>query len=85
MTVDVLTFAKKLDNYAIDATGAGATGTTYWLDTTHYRVTVPASKRWKFIAGWCGRAVNSNANGFIRNAADDPLCSFVTQAAAASG
>ena len=64
--VDLLTVAKLVDNYAIDAT-AGAPWTTDKL----YKVTVPVGKRWFFIGGAMKRDVASTAEVVIKNAGDE--------------
>ena len=80
VVTDLLTVARKVTNYDIDATGGGL-----WTDTTHYRVTVPVGKRWKFLGGYCNRDVSSIVNGFIYNASDKILQYMVSQTAAATG
>lgn len=60
--------AKRISNYAKDATGGGL-----FTDTTHYRVTVPAGKRWFFIMGYHNRDVSSTTVQAIYNSADDMI------------
>ena len=74
---ELLTVAKKLNNYAENATGGGL-----WTSTTEYRATVPAGKRW-FVQGGCvNRDVSSTMNVNAYDASDDLLFFLDFQGAA---
>ena len=60
------------DNYEADATGA----TAHWPDTTHYKATVPAGKRWIFIEGVVKPDANATITGHILND-DDEVIAFL--------
>lgn len=78
---ELLTLAKKLDQYAKDATGSGATGTTYWLDTTHYRATCPVDKRWLFQYGISYRDVSATQSAKTFDSSDNVLAYIRTDTA----
>ena len=80
ITVDLLTVAKKVNNYDIDATGGGL-----WTSTTTYKATVPAGKRWRFMFGYHKRDVSSTALVEIRDASDAIIGSLDYQGAATAG
>lgn len=73
----VLENARLVSNYDIDATGAGL-----WTDTTHYRATVPAGKRWYLMGGVISRAVSSTAYVYVYNAAAQLVMCLLASAAA---
>lgn len=84
LIVDLLTITQKLNNYAKDATGSGATGTTYWINTTHYRAIVPVNKRWFVIGGMVNRAVSSTVVVDLRDTGSDTMHRLMTETAAAN-
>lgn len=55
MNIGDLTFAKKVTNYAVNATVA----TAWWISTTVYRAIVPAGKRWFVFGGSFNKDVSS--------------------------
>ncbi|GAG94499.1 unnamed protein product, partial [marine sediment metagenome] len=67
-------------NHALDATGGGL-----WTNTTHYRVTVPAGKRYWLYGGYCSRDNAATMKAFIYNAAGAYLMQLADWAAAAGG
>ncbi len=75
-------FAKKQNYYAIDATGGGATGTTYWTDDKHLTYTVPAGKRWIVLGGIVSRDVSSTVSGSITNSAAAVIGRVLSETAA---
>ena len=76
---ELLTVAKLIDNYDIDATGGGL-----WASTTTYKATVPVGKRWFFIGGTVNRTVSATLQAQINNAADK-LIMYLGYASAATG
>ena len=69
-----------VDNYAIDATGGGL-----WIDTTHYRVTIPTG-----YVGWLwgGYYKGNTANTVVitvANSADKPLFVLLDEANGSTG
>ncbi len=70
--------AKKVDNYEADATGA----TALWPDTTHYKATCPAGKRWVLIGGVVKRDVSSTLDMYVRSSATEALLQLDIQTAA---
>ena len=75
---ELLTVAKKVDNYEI-YTGAGD---TYWVDTTHYRATCPAGKRWVLLGGMFSRDVSGTATTYVYNVGDELIAQLGYEAAA---
>ena len=75
--VELLTLAKKVTNYALDATGGGL-----WATTTKFKVTCPAGKRWFVIAGSINRAVSSTLDTRIYDESDVVLYMVDNQGAA---
>ena len=73
---ELLTVAKKIDNYAADATGGGL-----WTSTTTYEVTVPAGKRWFLLGGVIKPDTSATTSTTAYNAADEPLYKIGYQAA----
>ena len=71
--------AKKVDNYAIDATGGGL-----WTTTTTYKIVCPTGKRWVLIGGVINRGVSATVNVIVYNASDEPI-QFLYYAAASTG
>lgn len=74
----LLTVAKKLNNYAIDAT----TPTVFWPDTTHYIAEVPAGKRWILIGGVIYRDNSSALDVYLRDASDKLIGHLASYSAA---
>lgn len=68
IAVDLLAVAKKLDNYDVNATAGGL-----WTDTTHYRATVPANKRWFLFGGAITRDASQTVNVSIYDSSDNPI------------
>lgn len=77
---DQLHFARKVNNYDIDATAGGL-----WTSTTTYRATVPALKRWFVIGGFVNRSVNGTLVVRSYNAAGAIIAMHDSQAAATGG
>lgn len=75
----LLTVTKKVNNYALDATGGGL-----WISTTEFRVTCPADKRWFLVGGVVKRNVSSTLIGYIRDVSDNLLFKLCDESAAAS-
>lgn len=74
---ELLTLAKKHNNYAVDATGGGL-----WVNTTHYIAEVPASKRWFVLGGVINRAVSSTVYVISRDTADKEIIRHLDEGAA---
>lgn len=68
-----------LTNYDIDATGGGL-----WTDTTHYKVTVPAYKRWFLFGGNCYVTQNATCDVMLYNS-DDKVINYLADYAAGTG
>ena len=64
---ELLTVAKLVDNYEIDATGT----TAKWPTDKLYKAIVPAGKRWFFMGGAFKRDVASTSEVVIKNASDE--------------
>ena len=77
VVTDLLTVARKVDNYTVDATGGGL-----WTDTTHYRATVPVGKRWFLYGGVAQRDVSATVNMALMNVADKMVHYLATHSAA---
>lgn len=75
---NLLTTAKKIDNYEIDPVTGDK---VLWTSTIAYKATVPAGKRWFFLGGIVDRNVSSTVNGHIRNSADKYLRTLIEEAA----
>ena len=80
VVTDLLTVARKLNNYEADATGG-----TLWTSTTTFKCTVPVGKRWEFLFGYHKRDVSSTALVEIRDVSDDIIGSLDYQGAATAG
>lgn len=78
ITTDLLTVAKKLNHYEEDATAGG----THWIDTTHYKVVCPSTKRWFLIGGHVARDVSSTVIGYILNSSDEIIVKVLDEGAA---
>lgn len=76
--VEVLTKARLVDTYEVYA----AAGTTYWVDSTHYRITCPVGKRWFVMWFHHDRDAAETCLTGLYNAADDRLCILESGAAA---
>lgn len=74
----------KINHWVKDATGGGATGTTYWVDTTHCRFTVPAGKRWIILGGIVKRGVAATCLIYLRDVAGENVLKIFDEAAAAN-
>lgn len=74
---DILQYAKKVDNYEKDATGA----TALWPADTTYVATCPTGKRWFLIGGVIKPDVNATAMTIVFNSSDEPLYQVGYQAA----
>ena len=68
ISVDLLTVAKKVNNYKADATAGGL-----WTSTTEYKATCPAGKRWFLLGGIVYRDVSHTLTAIVRDAADKSL------------
>ena len=66
MDIRDLAIAKKVNNYAIDATGGGL-----FTDTTHYRITCPAGKRWFVLSGSVKADVSATVQVHIFDSSDN--------------
>ncbi|GAH94804.1 unnamed protein product [marine sediment metagenome] len=73
---DLLTVARKLNNYAEDATAGGL-----WTDTTHYRVTVPTGKRWFLLGGNIDRDVSATIGTWVFDSAGNQIGILLSEAA----
>ena len=78
ISIDLLTLAKKIDNYEIDATG----GTARWTTDKIYKNVVPAGKRWFVMGGVVNRDVASTFTVRIYNSGDKIVQHLDTQSAA---
>jgi len=77
ITVDLLSLAKKINNYAADATGGGL-----WTSTVAFRVTVPASKRWFVVGGYVLRDASATMNVRLFDSSDNIIHQYDVQSAA---
>lgn len=75
--MDQLHHAIKLDHYEKDAAGGG----THWIDTTHYRATCPAGKRWFFQYGISNRDVSATQSALVYDSSDNILAYIRTDTA----
>lgn len=66
---EVLTIARKVDNWEEDATGA----TALWPTDKLYKAEVPAGKRWFFFGGIVNRDVPSTVTAYIRDSANENI------------
>lgn len=81
IVAELLTLAKKLNNYEIDpVTGLKV----LWVDTTHYKVVCPAAKRWFLISGVVNRNVSSTVNVTLHNVGDVAIDTLLVEGAAAA-
>lgn len=76
---DLLTHAKKVDNYEEDATSG-----TLWTSTTTFKVICPSTKRWFLIGGAAFRKQSSTMSAQIRNGADKVILYLGEHAAGAT-
>lgn len=74
---DLLTFARRLTNYDVDATAAGL-----WVSTQAYTVVVPAGKRWFLYGGAFSRDVSSTCNAYVLDASNVAMMHLGTYTAA---
>ena len=65
ISVDLLTVAKKVNNYDVDATAGGL-----WTSTTTYQATCPAGKRWFLIGGVVSNSASGTTLAQVHDAAD---------------
>ena len=79
VVTDLLTVARKINNYDIDATAGGL-----WTDTTHYKVTCPVGKRWFLIGGVVVRAVSATLEGYVKDSSDKIIGYLISETAAAT-
>lgn len=79
IVVDLLTVARKLDNYQLDATSGGL-----WDSTTNFIVTVPAKKRWFLFGGNVSRGVSSTMYAYVKDSDDNIILMLAYHAAAAA-
>lgn len=77
IVADLLTLAKKVDNYEI-YTGVAD---VYWLTTTNFRAVVPAGKRWFLFGGNCDRENSSTFTAYVKNSGDNILLTLAYSAA----
>lgn len=77
LVASVLTLARKLNHFEEDATAGG----THWLDTTHYRVVVPAKKRWFVLGGQVDRDVSATVNTGVFDSSDNQIGKLMDDAA----
>lgn len=73
----LLTLAKKNNNYDLDATAGGL-----WITDKIYKVTCPASKRLFLMGGVLNRAVSSTVVGSINAAGGEELHRLTDKSAA---
>jgi len=69
-----------VDNYDIDATAGGL-----WIDTTHYRVTIPAGYNALLWGGYYKGNTAHTAVITVANAADKPLFVLLSEANGSTG
>lgn len=74
---DQLHYAKKINTYEVYA----ASGTDYWVDTTHYKAEVPADKRWVLLYGQVDPDASATVAVHIKNTADKILTLLTNVAA----
>ena len=65
VVTDLLTVARKLNNYEADATGG-----TLWTSTTTFRATCPVGKRWFLLGGVVLRDVSATCAIMLYDAAN---------------
>lgn len=80
LVAEIMTLARKFNTYEKYA----ASGTTYWTDTTHYRITCPADKRMFILYGMHNAHVSATRTISIHNVGDD-LIQMVHYLAAGTG
>jgi len=67
IVTELLTIARKLNNYEIDpVTGLKV----LWTSTTEYKAVVPIAKRWFVMGGLANRNVSSTVNVRVHNSSD---------------
>ena len=76
ISIDLLTVAKKITNYDVDATAGGL-----WTSDKIYQVTVPAGKRWFLVGGFVGPDVSSTCVINAYNAGAGVIFSLANAAA----
>lgn len=54
LVIELLTIARKLNNYSVDATGGAP-----WTDTQNFILTCPVNKRWILLGGMVNRSDSS--------------------------
>jgi len=82
IVAELLTVARKLDNYEIDPVGGLK---VLWTDTTHYNAVVPAGKRWFLFGGYGARDVVATAKIYCFNLNDKLVLKLGDFAAGAAG
>lgn len=78
ISIGLLTQAKKVNNYAENATGGGL-----WVSTSNYRAVVPSLKRWFLYGGFTIRDASATMKAFIYDASDKYVLQLADWAAAA--
>lgn len=67
LVAEILTLARKVNTWEKYA----ASGTTYWVDTTHYRITCPADVRMFILYGMHDASQSATRTVSVHNAADE--------------
>lgn len=80
ITIDLLTVAKKVNNYEKDATGV----TALWPTDKIYKAACPTGKRWTLLGGITYRAVSSTLTVVLKDASD-AIIAYLASASAATG
>jgi len=75
---ELLTLARKLNNYEVYGAGAGP----LWTSTTNYKAVVPAGKRWFLYGGVVFRSASATASINVYDAADKKIYTLGSHAAA---
>lgn len=76
---DLLTLARKVNNYEIDPVGGLK---VLWIDTTHFTGTVPLYKRWIVLGGIINRNVNSTVIVALRDVSNNTITHLLDEPAA---